>query len=248
MVSSRGRHPVGEGLEPVDRRRLYEHVLEQLRQYVARERLGVGGRLPSERILAERLGVSRASVKQAIVVLEVQGLVETKHGGGSYLCSSSLATETIDDLMQRRERLPEVIEAREALEVKLAVLAAQRRTEGDLATMEAALQQMKEAVEHGVSADDGDLTFHRAMAEAGHSRLLLGFYRQLSPKIAELRRESLRQPGRPRHSIAEHQQILEAIGNGDASRAARAVRRHIQTVSKLPLLEWHLEWPEGPPS
>jgi len=237
----------GHRFQPVDRRRLYEHVLEQLHRYIAQEGLVAGSRLPSERVLAERLRVSRTSVKQAIVVLEVQGLVETKHGGGSYLRSPILTTDTIHELLQRRERLPEVLEAREALETKLAALAAERRSDADLTAMELALRHMRGAVDRNVSAEENDLQFHSAVARAGRSRLLMQFYRQLAPKIAELRRESLRQPGRPQRSLEEHHRILDAIRDSDPTRATRAVRRHVHTVSRVPLLMWKLEWPEGPP-
>src|SRR5690606_34633351 len=100
----------------MSRPRLYEQVIERLREYVAEERLRAGDKLPAERELAQRLGVSRASVKQAIVVLEVQGLVETRHGGGSYLVRDTLDAEPVDQLVARRRRLPDVLEAREAIE------------------------------------------------------------------------------------------------------------------------------------
>ncbi|CAM5660762.1 HTH-type transcriptional repressor NanR [Streptomyces tendae] len=117
-----------DALRPMTRQRLYEQVLERLRQYVTDGGLRAGDRLPPERDLAQRLGVSRASVKQAIVVLEVQGLVEARHGGGTYLVRDSLDVEPVEKMVERRRRLPDVLEAREALETKLAELAAERRT------------------------------------------------------------------------------------------------------------------------
>ena len=106
--------------------------MAQLREYATAAGLKAGDRLPPERELAERLGVSRASVKQAIVVLEVQGLVDVRHGGGMYLLRDTLDIEPVDVLVERRRRLPDVLDAREALETKLAELAALRRTDDDL--------------------------------------------------------------------------------------------------------------------
>jgi GntR family transcriptional repressor for pyruvate dehydrogenase complex len=225
-------------LRPVERHRLYEQVLAQLRAHVEKEGLRAGDRLPSERELAERLGVSRNSIKQATTVLEVQGLVETRHGGGTYLRTASLMVEPIAVLVDLKQRLPDIIEARVALEPELARLAAVRRTDDDLGAMAAALDEMAGQVAAGQRGEEGDRKFHSAMAEASHSRILVEFYRQLSPKIAETRRESLKQAHRPARSLAEHQTIHVAVLDGDQRRAATAVRRHLMSVSRVRLLGW----------
>ncbi|WP_232286347.1 FadR/GntR family transcriptional regulator [Saccharomonospora azurea] len=224
------------------RPRLYEQVIERLREYVAHERLRAGDRLPAERDLAQRLGVSRASVKQAIVVLEVQGLVETRHGGGSYLLHDTLDVEPVEQLVARRQRLPDVLDAREAIETKLAELAAARRTAEDLDALEAALNHMRAEIDAGGHGTDGDRRFHAAVTAAARSTLLAEFMRSISEQIAESRAESLRQPGRPHRSLRQHQAIFDAISLGDPARAATAMRRHVRTVAKVRLLDWH---PDG---
>ena len=90
---------MSEALRPMVKSRLYEQVLERLRAYVGEAGLKAGDRLPAERDLAASLGVSRASVKQAIVVLEVQGLVEARHGGGTYLVRDTLDVEPVEQLV-----------------------------------------------------------------------------------------------------------------------------------------------------
>ncbi|WP_433410472.1 FadR/GntR family transcriptional regulator [Saccharomonospora azurea] len=224
------------------RPRLYEQVIERLREYVAHERLRAGDRLPAERDLAQRLGVSRASVKQAIVVLEVQGLVETRHGGGSYLLHDTLAVEPVEQLVARRQRLPDVLDAREAIETKLAELAAARRTAEDLDALEAALNHMRAEIDAGGHGTEGDRRFHAAVTAAARSTLLAEFMRSISEQIAESRAESLRQPGRPHRSLRQHQAIFDAISLGDPARAATAMRRHVRTVAKVRLLDWN---PDG---
>ena len=225
-------------LSRVNRLRLYEQVIERIKAHVEEAGLRAGDKLPGERELAERLGVSRASVKQAIVVLEVQGLVESRHGGGTYLRADRLAVETVDEMMARRRRLPEVLEAREALETKLAELAAQRRTDEDLAAMDAALEHMAAEIEDGGYGIEGDRRFHEAITAAARSGLLAEFMRSISVQIAESRNESLRQPERPHQSMAQHRAILEAIRAGDPDRAAEAMRTHVRTVAKVRLLAW----------
>ncbi|MFC4497270.1 FadR/GntR family transcriptional regulator [Streptomyces ovatisporus] len=228
-----------DSLRPMARPRLYEQVLDRLRAYALEQRLGAGDRLPPERELAQRLGVSRASVKQAVVVLEVQGLVETRHGGGTYMVGGTLDAEPVERLVERRRRLPDVLEAREALETKLAELAAERRTEEDLKAMRTALSDMEADIAAGGHGVEGDRQFHAAVTAAGHSSLLAEFMRSISESVAESRTESLRQPGRPTRSLDQHVRILEAVRAGDPAAAAAAMRDHVRTVAKVRLLEWN---------
>ncbi|MFE5026747.1 FadR/GntR family transcriptional regulator [Streptomyces sp. NPDC056656] len=228
-----------DALRPMTARpRLYEQVLDRLRAYVAEGGLRAGDRLPPERDLAARLGVSRASVKQAITVLEVQGLVEARHGGGTYLMRDSLDAESVERMVERRRRLPDVLEAREALETKLAELAAERRTDEDLAALHAALEGMAADIEDGGHGVEGDRRFHAAVTAAAHSALLAEFMRSIADQVTESRTESLRQPRRPARSLAQHRAILEAIETGRPAQAAAAMRRHVRTVAKVRLLDW----------
>jgi GntR family transcriptional repressor for pyruvate dehydrogenase complex len=228
-----------DALRPMTARpRLYEQVLDRLRAYVAEGGLRAGDRLPPERDLAARLGVSRASVKQAIVVLEVQGLVEARHGGGTYLMRDSLEAEPVEHMVERRRRLPDVLEAREALETKLAELAAERRTDEDLTALHKALDRMAADIEEGGHGVEGDRLFHAAVTAAAHSALLAEFMRSIADQVTESRTESLRQPRRPARSLAQHRAILEAIETGRPAQAAAAMRRHVRTVAKVRLLDW----------
>ncbi|HET8598829.1 MAG TPA: FadR/GntR family transcriptional regulator [Segeticoccus sp.] len=227
-----------DSLRKLPRPRLYEQVVERLRAYVTSERLGAGDRLPGERDLAARLGVSRASVAQAIVALEVQGLVETRHGGGIFLLRDTLDPEPATELLARRDRLPDVLDAREALETQLARLAALRRTEEDLAAMEEAMRYMRRQVDAGELPLEGDRRFHASVVTAAHSALLAAFYDQIRDAIAESRQESLRQPHRPAQSFADHQAVADAIRAGDGARAAAAMHRHVEHVSSVRLLSW----------
>ncbi|MPZ80244.1 MAG: FCD domain-containing protein [Actinophytocola sp.] len=230
---------MSDALGPVSRSKLYEQVVDRLRAHVAESGLHAGDKLPSERDLAERLGISRASVKQAIVVLEVQGLLDVRHGGGTYLRRDTLDVESVEELMARRQRLPDVLEAREALETKLAELAAVRRTPADLTAIDDALTFMADEIAGGGAGVEGDRRFHAAVTAAAYSSILAEFMRSIAEQIAESRKESLRQPDRPRRSLSQHRRIAEAIRAGDPRGAAAAMRKHVQTVSKVRLLDWN---------
>jgi GntR family transcriptional repressor for pyruvate dehydrogenase complex len=229
---------VPDALRPVARLRLYEQVVARIREYATAAGLGAGDRLPAERELAERLGVSRASIKQAVVVLEVQGLLDVRHGGGMFLRTDSLDVEPVMELVERRRRLPEVLEAREALETKLAELAAERRTPGELDEIDAAVAHMAAEIENGDVGGHGDQMFHAAVTAAAHNPLMAQFMRSIAEQIAESRHESLRQSGRPVRSLAQHRRIADAIREGDGRAAAEEMRRHMRSVSEVRLLTW----------
>lgn len=226
-------------MQQVRRQRLYEQVIEALARYARSEGLSVGDRLLPERALAERLGISRPSLKQALIALEVQGLIETRHGGGSYLRSAELASEPLEALLGRKARLPDVLDAREALEAKLAALAAERRTGEDLGEIDLALDEMEAGIGVGLGeVERADAKFHGAIAAAARSAVLAKFMAQISDEVAESRRESLRQPGRPARSLEQHRRVARAIRLGDAAGAGDAMQHHLETVRDTQLLNW----------
>ncbi|MGH9069225.1 MAG: FadR/GntR family transcriptional regulator, partial [Acidimicrobiales bacterium] len=144
-----GTEPRGE-LRPAQRTRLYEELERQLRLYIRDAGLQPGDRFPTERELARKLAASRTSVRQAIVSLQVQGLVEVRHGDGMYVRRLDAGLEPVTKLLERRRRLPEIIEARDTLECRLAGLAAQRRTDEDLRAIAAGLARMQEEIAEGL--------------------------------------------------------------------------------------------------
>jgi GntR family transcriptional regulator, transcriptional repressor for pyruvate dehydrogenase complex len=220
----------------MQRSRLYEQLVERLLALVDELDLKTGDRLPPERELAADLGVSRASVRQALVVLEVQGLVEVRHGEGAILRERRSDDAVLSAVAAHRRRLPEVIEAREALEVQLASLAAQRRTDDDLERIDGALALMEDEIGRGERGLGGDERFHGAVTRAARSGLLADLMGEISAAIRESRVESLSQPDRPRQSLASHRRIAVAIRAGDPDAAARAMRDHIRLVSDVALL------------
>jgi GntR family transcriptional repressor for pyruvate dehydrogenase complex len=220
-------------LQPVSRPRLYEQVAEQITAWVADNGLTAGDKLPPERELATRLGVSRATISQALVALEVIGFVAVRHGDGAVLTDASGAAKVLDALREHAKRLPDIIDARDALETKIAALAATRRTDDDIAAIEAALAVMSEDIEAGGRGVQGDELFHAAITAAAHSGLLATMMGEISELIAETRIESLGQPGRPRDSLAAHGRILDAVRAGDPEAAAVAMHSHVEMVSDV---------------
>ena len=237
-TGQRAARPSTDSLRAPDRRRLYEQLADRLLDYIEVTGLAVGDRLPSERDLAEALQVSRASVRQATVALEVRGTLEVRHGDGIYLASMPDDPGRLMELMTRRHRLPEILEAREALETHLAALAAARRTDADIDTMVKALDAMAADIAEGGLGEEGDRLFHEAVTVAARSPLLAEFMAALAAPIAETRRSSLGEPGRPPRSLHAHQRILDGIRSGDPAAARQAMRRHVKMVADIGLLRW----------
>jgi GntR family transcriptional regulator, transcriptional repressor for pyruvate dehydrogenase complex len=227
---------VGDALRPVARARLYEQVVSQIQEWIADNGLVVGDRLPPERELASRLGVSRATVSQALVAMEVVGIVSVRHGDGVILVEPVGSTKIVNALRRHAQQLPEIIEAREALEAKLAALAAVRRTEADLAAIDEALEFMECDVAAGGRGVEGDERFHAAVTAAGHSRLLGKVMAEISGLIKETRIASLSQPDRPLDSLRGHRKVADAIRARHPEAAAQAMQEHIAMVSDVALL------------
>ncbi len=233
--------PADDSLRRVARPRLYEQVVGRLREYVRLAGLRAGDRLPAERELAERLGVSRTSVRQAIVALEVQGLIGVRHGDGTYLLRDHLDAEPLQAMIDRKRLLPDVLDARDAVETKLAELAAVRRQDADLRALDDAIDAMRTAVARGELGTAENERFHDAVAAAARSPLLAEFMGSIAAALAESRRESLRQPGRPPQSLHQHEEIAAAIRAGKPAEAALVMRRHMASVGRVKLLDWTVD-------
>jgi len=225
--------PIGR----LERRPLYELLADRLREHADQHDLRAGAKLPAERVLAEQLGVSRASLRQAIVALEVQGLLEVRHGGGTFLRRDGLQPAPLAEVLDRRRRLPAILDAREALEGTIARLAAERRTPSDVARIETALAELT-GDEDTEPAERGDADFHAAITAAAHSPIIARMMAELAPEIALTRHESLDQPGRPARSAAQHRAVAEAVIAGDPVAASEAMLAHLRSVGDVKLLSW----------
>ena len=191
---------------PLARVRLYEQVAEQISAWIGEHGLEPGDKLPAERELASRLGVSRATLSQALVALEVIGVVAVRHGDGTIVAQSPGASRIVETVRTHAHRLPEIIETRDALETRTAGLAAARRTEADLHRIEEALAGMEADIAAGGRGVEGDENFRAAVTAAAHSLLLsqlLGEIADSSARHASSRCRSLIARGHRSPAIAQ---------------------------------------------
>lgn len=224
----------GLNIQPVTRRALYQEVAESLRALILAGTPPRGEALPPERELAARFDVSRATVREALHVLQLWGLVEARRGGGNYVSLPSLdhIVAPLASIIEHNRALQdELLDARFVFEPEVCWLAAQRRTAADLTAIEAIIVRQTERVARGELAVEEDSAFHLALAEATHNRVIPRLIQTINDLLLESRLRSLRTPDRPRRSLEGHLRILAALRAGDAEAARQAMRDHITAIA-----------------
>jgi DNA-binding FadR family transcriptional regulator len=214
--------------------RLYLAVVDHLKQAIESGVHPVGGRLPSERELAEELGVSRPVVREAIIVLESRGLVQTRHGAGVFVqTDAEVATAaTIDS-----DSGPfEVIEARRLLEGEIAGLAAGLVTERQIAEMQRLIDRIGDTRLDEAAREKADRAFHIALARVTDNDVLVGIVEKLwdmryQSALCEYFFRRAREIG-IEPPVDEHQKVLDALKAGDTDAARAAMREHLARVTE----------------
>lgn len=216
-----------EHLKPADSRRLYHQIADQLRELIRQGSFSIGSRLPPERELAHQLGVSRPSVREALIALEIAGCVEVRMGAGIFVRGTGDAAATAG----LGESPLELMRARIVVEGGLITQACARATPAGLAAVREALQAMREAMAAGRAGLDADRRFHLAVAAmAGNSVLerLVGelFNGRYSPMSLQL--SAFADTHQNWHeALREHERILQALEAHDALAAETAMRAHL---------------------
>ncbi len=222
-----------ERIHRVKRQRLYEEIVRQFHGLIRQGALKHGDRLPSERELSEQFKVSRSSVREAIRSLELQGLVVSKRGSGTFINTENL--EAALDLVTANlnvggEALQDVFEMRHLMEPHIAALAAQRATAEEVAEMREILEEQQRQVDLGGTGVESDTAFHFALAAATHNSALVKVVSAIEDILQMSRDKSLQEPGRPQRSLASHCQILRMVETGDVPGAQQAMDHHLTAV------------------
>lgn len=223
-------------LRPVSRSRTFEEVLNQIEPLIRQGRLRLGTRLPSERELARSLGVSRTSLREAIRVLTVRGMLESKPGLGTFVHEPSadrLATLFASALSRKGIGLPDVMEFRRALEPAVAASAALRAGPREIENLEAIVDRHTRRVRAGEPAVLEDGQFHNALAAATRNPVFVRVVDQCLDLIQETRKRVLQTRARARLSLRAHLRILEAVRQRDPDAARDAMTAHLLEVESL---------------
>lgn len=225
---------------PLKRDRLYEQVADQIERLIVGESFRPDDKLPSERNLAERLGVSRTVIREATRVLSVRGLVVVKPGSGTYIqeLSPSNAAAPIGLFLKLRHSansFQNLSEIRFTLEVDIAGLAAERATEEDIVAMETAVTEMAGHIADAQHFVQYDLAFHSALATATHNDLYSVLLIPITDLLLDFRLTAYQYDAQSsiEGGLTYHRRILDHIKARDVAGARQAMREHLGQAQSL---------------
>jgi GntR family transcriptional repressor for pyruvate dehydrogenase complex len=225
-------------LQPVDRTSVVDAVVERLEEMIFAG-LEPGEALPSEGQLAEALGVSRLSVREATRTLEARGLLDISKGRRPRIAapSGALVGDFFKTAVRRDPRaLLDLLEVRRALEVHIAALAARRATTGDIADMEMSIAAMRAAEGESEAFHAADVRFHENLAAASGNRMLVFLIEAFAQPLRASRLRSFaghRARGGGIHDVVQqHQTILDAVAARNPKAAAQAMREHLEQTER----------------
>ncbi len=215
--------------------RLYEQIVQQIEASIVKGDLKPGDQLPAERDLAQRFGVSRTAVREAVKALREKGLVEAYSGRGTFITDGTTqAVRQSLDLMVKigqPEGSTHLAEVRAILEPEIAALAAVRIQDAELTTMRDAVAAMDRAgTKDPELYIEADLDFHLALAEGAANPLILSLLDSIVALLREQRMRIFRVPGGPERGQIHHKRILDAVERRDSEKAREAMRAHLAQV------------------
>jgi DNA-binding FadR family transcriptional regulator len=223
--------------QSIEPRRLYRQIAEQIRGLIRSGEFPAGSRLPPERDLARQLGVSRPSVREALIALEVEGLVEVRIGSGIYVLGAT-GTPIADarPAVQAEAGPFELLRARYVIESECAALAARSAKKSHVAAIDESLAAMQQEFDAGSQPLSGDRLFHIRIAEATGNGALVAVVKMLweertGPLYKQLE-DHYDSPELWTRAMAEHRAVVKAIAAHDATGARAAMQRHLNQAYK----------------
>jgi GntR family transcriptional repressor for pyruvate dehydrogenase complex len=215
-----------------------EEITETILRYIYFGELTNGQKLPPERILADELGVSRSSLRNALRSLESIGCIVSIPGDGNYIhmdMQSGHNGRPDFRITHNSRQVLDVINMRIKMETDIARLVAERATEEQIKEIRSALHQMRIEIEEGSLGNIGDARFHNTLATASQNQAYVITVQLLAELLFESRTATMIAPGRPWEAYAEHEKILDAIQKHDPGEASKAMQTHLEkALDRLP--------------
>ncbi|WP_238918523.1 FadR/GntR family transcriptional regulator [Clostridium sp. YIM B02555] len=222
-------------LSPVKNLKIYELVMEQIKDIVKKGELKTGDKLPSERDLCERLEVSRSSVREALKALQMLGLIESKHGEGNFIKENfedSLLEPLSIVFLLLGSKDEEVLELRRVIEPEIAALAAKNITDEQLIELKKIMNELNETIDAEISVSL-DKKFHYKIAKASGNNLISTIMFSISSLIEKYIEKSKVHTLNKELVKTQHEEIWKALEAKDFEAAATAVRKHLELNTDL---------------
>ncbi|MBL8654529.1 MAG: FadR family transcriptional regulator [Alphaproteobacteria bacterium] len=220
-------------------KRLYEQIAEQVEALIRDGSFARGTRLPAERELAEQLGVSRPSIREALIALEAAGLIETRVGDGTYVRENSGA-KPVFPLETSKDMGPgtlEQFEARRAIECTIAEMAARRATPADVEDLRDCVARMRKLIVANKSPSGEHLYFHTRLAEIGGNSILAGAIKELwrlrQGEMWDLLRRHVETDESYRLGLEFRERLMVALAAHDGPKARKEMQRHFDRIARL---------------
>jgi GntR family transcriptional repressor for pyruvate dehydrogenase complex len=220
---------------PVKNTKVYEQVIEQIKEMITSGKLKRGDRLPPERELVEQLQVSRTSIREAIRALQIIGLIECKQGGGNFIKESfenSLFEPLSIMFVLQNSRPEEILELRKIVEIETAALAAEKINDEELKQLESIIEQLKLSEDEEVSSRL-DKEFHYKVAQASGNFLIVNVLKAISSLVDSFikdARESILRQNENEVLIEHHENIYKALSARDKNKATEVMRKHLDFI------------------
>ncbi len=223
-------------LQPITKTRISEAAIEQIKELIMSENLEPGAQLPSERELVEALGVGRSSIREALRILEIMGLVEVLPGKGAFVraLTGDLFIPLSEIVSTQKETLYHHFEARMVLEPAAAALAAKRASSQEVEQLRKNLRTFKENLkkQNLIGIIRADIEFHRLVANATENRTIEILMNTITRHDIQGWKAALRTSKRPQKTVGEHGKVIEAIAEGNERKARGAMRSHLEAARR----------------
>ncbi len=227
-------------MEPVQKKKLYETVLDRLIEAITSNEFPPGSQMPSERELMVKIGVGRPSIREAMLTLQQMGLIKISHGERARVVRPSIdvivdqiSSAMIMLLLTNPRGLEELKSARIMMEVGLVRLAAERAGPNDLRYLQEALQEMRAATGNPAAFVAADMKFHELIAGISGNSLIAAAVGAILGWLSKFRHEMVAVKGAEPLTVQEHEAILEAIRERDPDAAEKAMQRHLSRANEL---------------
>jgi len=226
-------------LKPVEKKKAYEDIVQQIRTLIEEGKLKRNDHLPSERDLSETFRVSRTTVREAIRTLESMRLLQSRQGNGTYVLASSeeaLIQPLASALFKEKDDIFDIFYIRKIIEPHAAQLAAENATPQEIEEMEEVMRTQEECIGHGENIIETDSAFHNLMVKATKNRVMERLIVALIDLLKKSRENYLMEDEndeRVKRSLEGHHRVLSAVKNGDCDAARKSMLQHLEDIEGI---------------
>lgn len=219
-------------IKPIIQQRVYNSIVTQILELIDTGSWKPGQKIPTERELAMDLNVGRSSVREALRILEAMRTIRIIQGDGVYISDRAKISggfNRILDIVQEDESLADLMEARELIESQIAFLAAERATQDDIKKLEFIIQQQEYNIKQEGDGSEENIQFHMYLSEITDNIVLIQLQNSFLSLAQSVITKQFFIPGRPKESIKQHREIIQAIKDGNSIKAHQSMLAHLKS-------------------